>query len=136
VQAHERGHDLLLDIDVQGALQVMVKVPEAGSIFILPPNPDVLEKRLRHRSQAENVTDEAVIQKRLRQARRELEQIGKYRYALVNDDLEEAVSEMRAVVLCARGSATEEEIALAARCETSARSAKLLAALRSFGVEV
>ena len=50
------GKDLLLDIDVQGAMQVMQKLPEAVSIFILPPSPEVLERRLRNRSEAENMT--------------------------------------------------------------------------------
>ena len=49
------GKDLLLDIDVQGAMQVMEKLPEAVSIFILPPSPKVLEMRLRNRSEAENM---------------------------------------------------------------------------------
>jgi guanylate kinase len=130
-QAQQAGHDLLLDIDVQGALQVMQRAQEAVSIFILPPNPDVLEQRLRHRSQAENVTDEEVIQKRLRQARRELERVGSYRYALVNDVLEQAVTEMRAIVLHARG-VGGEETAIAAGCETVAHSQRLQAALASF----
>ena len=49
------GKDLLLDIDVQGAVQVMKKLPEAVSIFILPPSPEVLEMRLRNRSEAESM---------------------------------------------------------------------------------
>ena len=68
--AERLGKDLLLDIDVQGAMQVMEKLPEAVSIFILPPSPQVLEMRLRNRSEAEsvasdNVISEAVIEKRL-----------------------------------------------------------------------
>src|ERR1700678_3802336 len=74
--AHEHGTDLLLDIDVQGALQVMDELPEAVSIFILPPSPEVLERRLRNRSQAEGVHDEAVIAARLKQARQELTHLG------------------------------------------------------------
>jgi guanylate kinase len=133
--ARKHGHDLLLDIDVQGALQVMKRVPEAVSIFILPPSPEVLELRLRHRSQAEGVTDEATIAKRLRQAKQELETIESYRYALVNDALEQAVSEMRAVVLCERGDGCSGETrTLAAGCETRAQSPRLHAALKSFGV--
>ncbi len=58
------GKDLLLDIDVQGALQVMRSLPAAVSIFIVPPSPEVLEMRLRNRSQAEHVTEEAVIARR------------------------------------------------------------------------
>src|ERR1700709_32728 len=56
--ARAAGKDLLLDIDVQGAVQVMKKLPEAVSIFILPPSPQVLERRLRNRSEAEHVTAE------------------------------------------------------------------------------
>ena len=52
----QQGKDLLLDIDVQGAMQVMEKLPEAVSIFILPPSPQVLERRLRNRSEAEHMT--------------------------------------------------------------------------------
>lgn len=131
--AKAHGHDLLLDIDVQGALQVMKKVPEAVSIFILPPSPDVLEKRLRNRSQAEGFTDEAVIEKRLRQARNELGQLAAYKYALVNDVLEVATSELRAIVLSARGE-DGSEAAIAAHCLTAHPTPRLTEALHSFGV--
>ena len=60
--ARAAGKDLLLDIDVQGAKQVMQKVQEAVSIFVLPPNPEVLQMRLRHRSEAEHMTEEEVIE--------------------------------------------------------------------------
>jgi guanylate kinase len=133
-QARDHGHDLLLDIDVQGALEVMKKMPEAVSIFILPPTPEVLERRLRNRSQAEGVADEAEIEKRLAQARKELLRLSDYRYALVNDDLDEAASEMRAIVLAAREQATGDDAELANRCLTVMRSERLEAALASFGV--
>src|ERR1700710_258680 len=94
--------DLLLDIDVQGALQVMKKLPAAVSIFILPPSPEVLEMRLRNRSQAEGMTQEAVIAMRLANARGELRQLRDYKYALVNDVLDHAAAEMRAIVLVER----------------------------------
>ena len=129
--AKEHGKDLLLDIDVQGAVQVMKKMPEAVSIFILPPSPEVLERRLRNRSEAENMTSEAVIQKRLAEARNELKQVWDYKYALVNDVLDEAVAEMRAIVLAERG-VTDGVKALAASCRTDAASPKLLAALMTF----
>jgi guanylate kinase len=128
--AKQAGHDLLLDIDVQGALQVMTKLPEAVSIFILPPNPKVLELRLRNRSRAENMTSEAVIEERLAGARRELECVGDYKYALVNDVLEQAAAEMRAIVLYERGCGEE---ALAKSCRTDAASEKLRAVLKAFG---
>jgi guanylate kinase len=133
-QAREHGHDLLLDIDVQGALQVMKKVPDAVSIFILPPSPQVLEMRLRNRSQAEGMTEEDVIERRLSQARKELLKIGDYKYALVNDVLDMAAAEMRAVVLCERGDCGEAA-ATAAGCLTAAKSSRLQSALKSFGVE-
>ena len=133
-QAREHGHDLLLDIDVQGALQVMKKMPEAVSIFILPPTPEVLERRLRNRSQAEGVADEAEIEKRLAQARNELQTLSEYKYALVNDVLDEAASEMRAIVLAARGLGSRADLEMARDCRTEARSERLDAALASFGV--
>ncbi len=130
--ARDAGKDLLLDIDVQGAMQVMKKMPEAVSIFILPPSPEVLEKRLKNRSAAENVTDEAVIQKRLAGARNELKQVWDYRYALVNDVLEEAADEMRSVVLYERGKNEDAKI-VAQSCRTDAASPKLRAVLNAFG---
>ena len=129
--ARTEGKDLLLDIDVQGAVQVMSRLPAAVSIFILPPSPQVLEMRLRNRSEAENMTVEAVIERRLAQAQQELRQIWDYRYALVNDVLDQAVAEMRAIVLTERGSLDGVQ-ALAATCRTDAASARLRAALGSF----
>lgn len=129
--ARDLGKDLLLDIDVQGALQVMKKMPQAVSIFILPPSPQILEKRLKNRSAAEKVTDEAVIQNRLAGARGEIKQVWDYQYALVNDVLENAVAEMRAIVLSERGDAECAE--LAKSCRTDAASPKLRAVLESFG---
>ncbi len=129
--AKELGKDLLLDIDVQGALQVMQKMPQAVSIFILPPSPQVLEQRLKNRSAAEKVTDETVIQKRLAEAKNELKRVWDYKYALVNDVLENAVAEMRAIVLFERGDVECE--ALAKSCRTDAVSPKLKAVLGAFG---
>ncbi|MGA8939376.1 MAG: guanylate kinase [Acidobacteriaceae bacterium] len=134
--AREHGTDFLLDIDVQGALQVMNKAPDAVSIFILPPSPEVLERRLRNRSQAEGVLNESIIETRLAEARNELRMIEDYRYALVNDVLDQAASEMRAIVLVARGEATPVEGDLAAQCITGARSTRLESALASFGIAV
>lgn len=130
--AKDLGKDLLLDIDVQGAVQMMEKMPEAVSIFILPPSPQVLEKRLRNRSAAENMTSEAIIEKRLTGAKSEISKVWDYKYALVNDVLEEAVAEMRAIVLYERGvqDGVEE---LAKGCRTNAASPKLKAVLDAFG---
>ena len=129
--AKAAGKDLLLDIDVQGAVQVMKKLPAAVSIFILPPSPEELERRLRHRSVAEHMTNEDVIARRLKEAQIELNRIGEYRYALVNDQLDAAVDELRAIVLTARGDA-EADVELAESCRTTARSVRLTGALDSF----
>ncbi len=131
--ARTAGKDLLLDIDVQGAMQVMQRLPEAVSIFILPPSPEVLEMRLRNRSEAEHMTSEEVIERRLQQARNELEQVWDYKYALVNDVLDQATAEMRAVVLYERG-VRDGVTAVAESCRTEARAAKLKSVLESFHV--
>jgi guanylate kinase len=130
--ARNAGKDLLLDIDVQGAVQVMRKLPDAVSIFVMPPSPQVLEMRLRNRSEAEHVTSEAVIERRLSQAHNELKQIWDYKYALVNDVLDQAVAEMRAIVLFERG-VRDGVQAVAEDCRTVAASVKLKAALGTFG---
>jgi len=124
---------LLLDIDVQGALQVMQRLPAAVSIFILPPSPQVLEMRLRNRSQAERMTRESVIETRLNNARGELQKIGDYKYALVNDVLDHAAAEMRAIVLEERGDHAEAGPEAEA-CLTRTWSPRLTSALASFGV--
>ena len=128
------GKDLLLDIDVQGAAQVMKRLPEAVSIFILPPSPQVLERRLRNRSEAEHMTEEVVIQRRLQQARDEVKQVWNYKYALVNDVLDQAVAEMRAIVLYERGM-RDGVTELAESCRTELRSPRLCAVLKSFGLD-
>ena len=129
--AKDVGKDLLLDIDVQGAVQVMDKLPEAVSIFILPPSPQVLEMRLRARSEAEHVTSEDDLQKRLAEAKNELKLMRDYKYALVNDVLDQAVIELRAIVLCERG-VRDGVQAIASSCRTDAASPKLRAALSTF----
>lgn len=128
--AAEHGRDLLLDIDVQGAMQVMQRMPEAVSIFIMPPDPRVLEMRLRNRSVAEHMTDEAVIERRLRQARGELSHVSSYEYAIVNDVLDTAAAELRAIVLAARGEADVRPIAEA--CRTALSPTKMQHVLDQF----
>lgn len=130
--ARQAGKDLLLDIDVQGAVQVMKKLREAVSIFIMPPSPKELEMRLRNRSQAEHVTSEAVINSRLAEAQNELKQIWDYKYALVNDVLDQAVGEMRAIVLCERGAGGDSVQEVASSCRTDAASVRLKTALSTF----
>jgi guanylate kinase len=94
----EKGHDLLLDIDVQGAAQIKRKLPEAVSIFVLPPDRKTLEWRLRKRSE----DAEEVIARRLRAASREIENYDKYDYILINDDLGESIDSLEAIVLSER----------------------------------
>lgn len=95
--AEKRGNDVLLDIDVQGARQVKEKLPDAVSIFVLPPSRAELESRLRKRSMSEHVASEE-IQRRLDAARREIENYPRYDYILVNDRLEPSVDKLVAVV--------------------------------------
>jgi guanylate kinase len=97
-QAEERGKDLLLDIDVQGAKQIKGQLPSALSIFIMPPDRKILETRLRKRS----LDAEEVIQRRLVTASREIENYQKYDYILVNDRLEESTEALRAILLTER----------------------------------
>jgi guanylate kinase len=97
-EAEERKHDLLLDIDVQGAAQVKRKLPDAVSIFVLPPDRKTLEWRLRKRGE----DAEDVIHRRLVTARSEIENYDKYDYILINDDLEESVESLQAIVLSER----------------------------------
>jgi guanylate kinase len=94
-EAKQNQHDLLLDIDVQGAAQIKKKLPEAVSIFILPPNREKLEWRLRNRG----LDREDVIQRRLVTATREIENYSKYEYILVNDVLEESAETLKAILL-------------------------------------
>jgi guanylate kinase len=101
-KASESGHDLLLDIDVQGERQVKQRIPDAVSIFILPPTRKELERRLRRRSQAEGMLSEEVIQRRLVTAAREIENYRNYDYILVNDQLEQSIDELKAIVLAER----------------------------------
>lgn len=102
LDAAERGHDLLLDIDVQGAAQMKERLPDAISIFVLPPSREELERRLRRRSQAENMKSEEVILRRLQTAGREIENYRNYDYILINDNLEESIDALKAIVLAER----------------------------------
>jgi guanylate kinase len=113
--ACKEGHDLVLDIDVQGAAQVRAKIPEAVSIFVMPPNPKVLRTRLRNRSRAEGVEDEAEVYRRLSEARKEIENYREYGYILVNDILDRAVAQLEAIVLAERFYRNDEPIAFRSR---------------------
>lgn len=90
----EQGYNVFLEIEVQGALQVMEKYPDILSIFILPPSFEVLEKRLRGRE----TEDEETIQKRLEQARLEISLRDRYKHCVVNKDLNTAVEEVLGII--------------------------------------
>ena len=96
--AREAGPDLVLEIDVQGAGQVKKKLPEAVAIFIVPPSRQALEQRLRARSQ----DSEEAIARRLQRAGQEMALSNDYDFVVVNDDLERAADEVRAIVVAAR----------------------------------
>ncbi len=97
-EAKARGNDLVLDIDVQGASEIRRRIPDAVSIFILPPDREKLEWRLRNRG----LDSEAVIRRRLDTARREIENYSKYDYILVNNLLEQSADQLKDIVLAER----------------------------------
>ena len=97
-QAEKRGHDLVLDIDVQGAAQLKKRLPEAVTVFILPPSRRELESRLRSRS----LDDEAVIARRLRDASKEIRNYSAYDYALVNDQLQRSAERLKSILIAER----------------------------------
>ena len=140
--AFAKGKDLLLDIDVQGASQVREKMPEAVSIFLMPPSPEDLAYRLRSRSRAEGAVIEEVISRRLARARQEIENYREYGYILVNDILDRAVEEMSAIVFAERmsrnhGSRNAEDrrlIEIAERCRQRNSEARIKPVLQAFGV--
>lgn len=92
------GHDLILDIDWQGARQVRAAMPEAVSIFILPPSLEALERRLRERRQ----DDDSVIERRMQAACDEMSHHDEFDFILVNDQLERARGDFAAIVRAAR----------------------------------
>lgn len=117
-QAGRNGHDLLLDIDVQGAAQIKRNLTDAISIFVLPPDRTTLEWRLRNRSE----DSEEEIQRRLLTAKREIEEYDKYDYILINDKLEKSIERLQAIVLSQRlcreeRTLTEQEAAIVERAE-------------------
>jgi len=132
-EAEQKGHDLLLDIDVQGAAQIKQNLPDGVSIFILAPDFKTLELRLRHRSEDE----EEVIQRRLATARREIENYDKYNYIVINDDLKESVECLMSIVQVERlrRSLSQEErriVDLADRCRLTNISKRIQPILASF----
>ena len=97
-KARAAGVDILLDVDVQGAEQVRRRIPDAVTVFILPPSYEVLEQRLRSRGQ----DDEAAIARRLAAAGQEIDAFERYDYAVVNDYLDGCVEELKSIVRAAR----------------------------------
>ncbi len=89
------GKDVILEIEVQGAMQVRSHYPEAVLVFVVPPSMDELEARLRGRG---TETDE-VIQKRLSRAKEEFNFVQKYNYVLVNDTVEEAIKRLHSIIV-------------------------------------
>jgi len=97
-RAAAAGADLVLDIDVQGARQLKGKIPHAVSIFILPPSRQVLEERLRTRSQ----DTETVIGRRLEEAAEEIRNYSQYDYVLVNREVQASTDNLAAIVRSVR----------------------------------
>lgn len=115
-EARATGKNLVLEIDVQGAMQVKKKLPAAIAVFIVPPSRAELEKRIRSRGQDSG--DE--IARRLQRAKDELEQYRGYDFIVINDDRERAVKEVQGIVL-------------GARCCTQRNEDRVQAILKSFG---
>ena len=142
-EALAAGHDLMLDIDVQGAAQVRARMPEAVSIFVVPPNPKVLRTRLRNRSRAEGVMNESELYRRLSEASHEIEKYREYGYILINDVLDRAVAQLEAIVLAERYYRNGETIAyrsrrtleVAAACLFSNSQERLKPVLEAFGID-
>ena len=137
-RARQRGHDLLLDIDVQGAAQLQDKLPDSISIFVLPPSRRELELRLRRRSSTENVNDPGIIQRRLDTASREISNYNHYDYILVNDQLEDSIEALKAIVLTERlrrsGTQPSGEVRrLAERCRLENVRESIQSILATFG---
>ncbi len=115
-EARTQHKDLVLEIDVQGALQVKEKLPSAVAIFVLAPSRADIEQRIRERGQ----DSEDEIRRRLERARQEMLTYPKYDFVVVNDDLERAGAEVQAIVL-------------SARCRVPRREERVLEILKSFG---
>lgn len=96
--ARSSHNGVVFDIDYQGARQILARLPEAVTVFLLPPSLPELERRLRGRADE----PEDSIRRRLSNAQREIEHYGFFDYVIVNDDLERAMDKLRAVVLAER----------------------------------
>ncbi len=102
----EQGKTVLLDIDWQGARKVRSRMPDCGSIFILPPSMAELERRLRSRGQ----DSDEVIRQRMEQARDEMRHAEEYDFEVVNDDFDRALQELCAIVSGERTTAASCQI--------------------------
>ena len=94
----QRGRDVILEIDWQGAQQVRKLFPDCRSIFILPPSKAALRERLTGRGQ----DSEIIIERRLRDAEADMSHYDEFDFVVVNDDFEQALSELRAIVIAQR----------------------------------
>ena len=94
----KNGKDVILEIEVQGALKVKEKCPDANMVFIIPPSFSALEFRLRSRG----TESDDVIAKRLEKARSEYLMVDKYDYIVINDDIDKAADEIRAIIMSSR----------------------------------
>lgn len=92
------GRDIILEIDVQGAIQVLERFPDALSIFILPPSFAVLKERLA----ARGTESEESLDLRLRNSLQEVAEFGRFKYSVVNDDKEVAAAELQSIILADR----------------------------------
>lgn len=90
----ESGQEVVLEIEVQGAMQVKEKMPDGVYIFIAPPSMKALEERLIHRG----TEDQTIIQKRLQKARNEIKVASEYGYIVVNDTVENAADRIMAII--------------------------------------
>ena len=115
-EALAQKKDLVLEIDVQGALQVKRKLPSAVAIFVLPPSAPDLERRIRERG----LDSEDEIRRRLERARQEILNYNSYDFAIINDDLDRAGREVQA-------------IALGSRCRMAQKEERIREILKSFG---
>jgi len=96
-EAMEAGQDVILDIEVQGAVQVKERMPEVVRIYLAPPSWEELERRLR----ARGTDDEETIQKRLARAKEEFKMAHTYDYFVINDTVENAVRELNSIMTAA-----------------------------------
>ena len=92
--ALDEGRFLILDVDVQGAMQMRERVPDVVLVFVLPPTADALVERLTERG----TEGEDSVARRIENARHELEQASQFDYVVVNEDLEQAIDEVRSIV--------------------------------------